>query len=293
MFMKKVARCFVFVLSLNGFLSAADLESPHKIAGTWSGNLNINGIEMPLVFTFKELSNKRLTGALLSPHQTQLQMPLSHVSLKDRDLEVRVASVGGLYKGKLSPKTGKIRGEWTQGSSTLPLNLQFSEKGFEMKRPQTPGKNPPYTVEGVRFPNKPGDIVLDGTVTLPKNTMRGVPADVLVSGSGDGGEGEAFIYRNDSGTFADSGVMLEGTYDGTVDWVDFDLDGDLDVFLTGLVSEGIRATMLYRNLGFGEFEVVSTGLPGVSRSSVAWSDYDLDGDLDLLLIGFDKGVEEF
>ncbi len=182
--MKKVALCFVFILSLNGFLSAADLESPHKIAGTWSGNLNINGIEMPLVFTFKELSNKRLTGVLLSPHQTQLEMPLSHVSLKDRDLEVRVASVGGLYKGKLSPKTGKIRGDWTQGSSTLPLNLEFSEKGFEMKRPQTPRKNPPYTVEGVRFPNKPGNIVLDGTLTLPKNAMRGVPAVVLVSGSG-------------------------------------------------------------------------------------------------------------
>ncbi len=182
--MKIVVLCFAFAFSLPDFLPAADLESPHKIAGTWSGNLNINGTEMPLVFTFKKLSNKRLTGVLLSPHQPQLEIPFSHVSLNDRNLEVLVASVGGSYKGKLSPKTGKIRGKWTQGGYTLPLNLEFSEKGFELKRPQTPKDNPPYTVEGVRFTNKVGNNVLDGTLTLPKKSMQRAPVVVLVSGSG-------------------------------------------------------------------------------------------------------------
>ena len=33
------------------------------------------------------------------------------------------------------------------------------------------------------------------------------------------------------------------------------------------------------------FTDINAGLPGVSQSSVAWADYDEDGDLDMLLTG--------
>ncbi len=182
--MRNVVLCLIFGISLPHLSTAADLESPHKIAGVWSGNLTINGTEMPLVFTFKELRNNQITGFLLSPSQTQLEIPIEHVSLKNRDLKVTIASVGGNYVGKLSPKTGKFRGKWTQGEFTFPLDLKFLKDGFEMKRPQTPKENPPYSINEVRFPNKPGGNVLDGTLTLPKKSMRLPPVVVLVSGSG-------------------------------------------------------------------------------------------------------------
>ncbi len=184
MVMRKIVIGFVFALSLPGILAAADLESPHSIAGTWVGMLKVNGSEMPLVFTFKELRDKQLSGILLSPQQSQLEIPIEQVSLKERELKLMVASAGGSYVGKLSPKSRKIRGEWTQGGYTLPLDLEFRKDGFEMKRPQTPGKNPPYIIEEVRFPNKLGGNVLDGTLTLPKNPMKAPSAVVLVSGSG-------------------------------------------------------------------------------------------------------------
>jgi len=184
MIMKKVAFCFILTLLIPRFLAADDLESPYKIAGSWVGVLSVNGVEMPLVFEFKELGGKRLSGVMRSPQQSQMEIPLNFVSLKNRDLEIAVTSVGGSYSGKLSPKSRKFRGKWTQGNYSLPLELSFSEKGFEMNRPQTPGDKPPYAVEEVRFPNKTGNIVLDGTLTLPRGSMQGSPVAILVSGSG-------------------------------------------------------------------------------------------------------------
>jgi hypothetical protein len=42
---------------------------------------------------------------------------------------------------------------------------------------------------------------------------------------------------------------------------------------------------VYRNDG-GNFVDIVAGLPGVSQGSVAWGDYDNDGDLDILLTGY-------
>ena len=67
-------------------------------------------------------------------------------------------------------------------------------------------------------------------------------------------------------------------------WGDYDNDGDMDLYVSGEVSEG-----LYRNDGTGSFTEV-TGSAGISESDpdgAAWGDYDNDGHLDLLLADFD------
>src|SRR6266542_682232 len=77
---------------------------------------------------------------------------------------------------------------------------------------------------------------------------------------------------------------LPGVFAGSVAWGDYDNDGRLDFLLTGY--PGI--SQLWRNTGSGFSNVtasVAPGLPAVSRSSVAWGDYDNDGRLDVLLTG--------
>ncbi len=46
---------------------------------------------------------------------------------------------------------------------------------------------------------------------------------------------------------------------------------------------------MYRNDGGGVFTDIGAALTGVYWSSVAWGDYDNDGDLDILLAG-DSGL---
>ncbi len=95
------------------------------------------------------------------------------------------------------------------------------------------------------------------------------------------------VYRNDEGdTFTDIGAALVGVEDGSVAWGDYDNDGDLDILLTGCAKPRNYISKVYRNDGGDLFTDIGAALIGVDHSSVAWGDYDNDGDLDVLLTGW-------
>ena len=110
--------------------------------------------------------------------------------------------------------------------------------------------------------------------------------DLLETGTADNGVTSLTrLYRNDgSGAFSDAAVGLPGVYKSSVAWGDYDNDGDVDLALTGYGESG-PLSQVYRNEGGGSFVDIDAGLPGVYESSVAWGDYDNDGDLDLALTG--------
>ena len=107
--------------------------------------------------------------------------------------------------------------------------------------------------------------------------------DVLITGY-QSGEPIARIYQNNNGTFSDISAGLTGVRDGSVAWGDYDSDGDLDLLVTGRDIDSNGIAQIYQNNG-GAFIDISAGLIGVSHSSVAWGDYDNDGDLDILIAG--------
>lgn len=80
---------------------------------------------------------------------------------------------------------------------------------------------------------------------------------------------------------AEIGLTLPGRSSRQNNWIDYDNDGDLDLYAT----DRIGANKLYRNDG-GKFAQVFAGVgPTDARSTVGacWLDYDKDGDLDLFL----------
>ncbi len=94
-----------------------------------------------------------------------------------------------------------------------------------------------------------------------------------------------YVYRNIGSSFELFAELL-GVTSGDVDWIDFDHDGDLDISLAGAqVVLNTPATRLYRNDLGRRFVEVPTALPAVQLSSLAWDDYDLDGDMDVLISG--------
>jgi uncharacterized repeat protein (TIGR01451 family) len=115
--------------------------------------------------------------------------------------------------------------------------------------------------------------------------------DLLLAGRGPLNNRVAYIYRNDAASFTDIGAGLPGIAYGTTAWGDYDNDGDLDILLTGN-SGGNPVSLVYRN-DAGSFTNIGAGLPGVLQSSAAWGDYDNDGDLDLLLAGTDSSWQNF
>jgi hypothetical protein len=109
--------------------------------------------------------------------------------------------------------------------------------------------------------------------------------DLLIAGETGTYPPATRVYRNDgNGTFTDIGAGLQGLYFASVDWGDYDKDGDLDILLAGNVDNTSFARV-YRNNGNGTFTDAGVGLTGVYRQGARWGDCNNDGYLDILLSG--------
>lgn len=79
----------------------------------------------------------------------------------------------------------------------------------------------------------------------------------------------------------------------SVDWGDYDNDGDQDILIAGAAvgddfSLGASTTHVYDNDGSGNFTLNSgISLRGTHAGDARWVDYDSDGDLDILLLGIE------
>ena len=112
--------------------------------------------------------------------------------------------------------------------------------------------------------------------------------DLVIAGSSDTQGLVAAIWRNDGGgVFTNIGAPLPGMDLGFAVWGDYDNDGDLDLLFGGdsYSVEG-AITRIYRN-DSGVFTDVDAGLQGLLWASAAWGDYDNDGDLDVMVIGYE------
>ncbi len=112
--------------------------------------------------------------------------------------------------------------------------------------------------------------------------------DLVLTGF-EGGDRWTVFYENDPpGILNDTGDHgLPPANLSDTEWGDYDGNGDLDLALTGCTAmTGPDIAKVYENDGTGVFTEVADLLP-LYRSSVAWGDYDLDGDLDLALCGYD------
>ena len=96
-------------------------------------------------------------------------------------------------------------------------------------------------------------------------------------------------HNNGDNTFTEeTSILLTGVSHSSAAWGDYDNDGNLDILLTGYGGGSQFISKIYHNNGNNTFsEQTMISLPGVSNSSAAWGDYDNDGDLDILLCGYD------
>lgn len=110
--------------------------------------------------------------------------------------------------------------------------------------------------------------------------------DLLITGLTEQSVAVSKIYQNNgNNTFSEKTSILIGITDSSVDWGDYDNDGDIDIVLCGNSIEG-RITKVYENNGNSSFsEIYTANLIGVCSGTVAWGDYDNDSYLDILVTG--------
>ena len=126
--------------------------------------------------------------------------------------------------------------------------------------------------------------------------------DLVVAGWDAKDEEFLGLYNNDKiqGGFFKDDLQLDsngekvfvGVRYSSLSWGDVDNDGDLDLVVMGMESGGTSLTALYRNANgrFALDELNSETLVNLHNGSLAWGDYDGDGDIDLAISG-DNVVE--
>ena len=89
-------------------------------------------------------------------------------------------------------------------------------------------------------------------------------------------------------TFQNTDLGLPNLSSSTTSLGDFDNDGDLDLYLTGLDAASSLAGGLYI-YDNGAYTLSTTAnLPLTTFGSARWGDIDNDGDLDILIQGYDN-----
>lgn len=161
--------------------------------GTWSGKLDVQGIKISLVFHLDGDS-----PTVDSPDQGVKGIPIQVERKSFGGIVINIPMLGASFEGVNVMQ--QIVGTFSQAGISLPLTLIPGD--VKLNRPQTPQGSFPYTTEEVSFNN--GELVLNGTLTLPDGYSNSSPAVVMVTGSGQQNRDEELFEHKPFAVIADA-----------------------------------------------------------------------------------------
>ncbi len=101
--------------------------------GDWSGEINLRGLEIRLIFNLQKDASGNYSGRFSSPEQGIRDMPISYInSHDDGTFKMRVQDASAEFSGKISAE-GTLKGNFSQGGTDFPTDLKKSSapKGID------------------------------------------------------------------------------------------------------------------------------------------------------------------
>lgn len=161
-----------------------------SITGDWYGSLNVQGMNMKLVFHITE-TDDGYAATFDSPGQGASGIPFTSAVRNENTITLSADNIAATFTAALENE--KLNGIWKQGVNEFELVMSRTDKEIKgPNRPQEPKGALPYKAEEVFFENSADDISLAGTLTIPKGKGP-FPAVILISGSGPQDRDEYFM----------------------------------------------------------------------------------------------------
>ncbi|ETR69244.1 MAG: hypothetical protein OMM_09774, partial [Candidatus Magnetoglobus multicellularis str. Araruama] len=260
------------------FVSVTDINVPPVISSIENQSTIIN-YPISIPFQITDIEGGQMLISISSSNQS-LVSP-EHISFTGTN----IISDGTNYTVHASPSTPEninmvIQPVSGQSGDSI-VTMTIGEIGMMTQKAFTFSVLPHFTEdENISLPG-----VSKGSAAFGDYDNDG-DFDILIIGESDTGR-IANIYQNLGGRFSeDTGNHISGVNKGSAAFGDYDNDGDLDILITGEISYLKTTAKVYRNTGGSFSEDTGIELPAVFRSSVAFGDYDNDGDLDILITGY-------
>ena len=94
------------------------------IEGVWEGTIEVQGTSIGVTIKVTKGADGTLSATIDIPDQGAMDVPLDNVTFEDNTFSFDLVAANGSYEGKLKESGDDIEGEWSQGGSSIPLNLK-------------------------------------------------------------------------------------------------------------------------------------------------------------------------
>jgi uncharacterized protein len=150
----------------------------NPIVGSWEGKLDIPGRQLTIVFNISLDADSKLGATMDSPDQGTEGIPVSSAAFENGHIVLTSAAIGGEYKGELDEANNQIKGVWTQGGQSFPLDVKKRDASNAVK---ATAKATPKAKNEVALETKTGRLY--GTLLFPK-IVKSCPVVLFIPGSG-------------------------------------------------------------------------------------------------------------
>ena len=108
-------------------LPPASSTLPKDFEGTWEGAITSDGKTRRIALKLSASADGTATATLIAVDKGNLEIPVTAVTIRDRQLQLDVRAVSGAYTGTLGVN-GEITGEWSEGPTHFALNFKHAGK---------------------------------------------------------------------------------------------------------------------------------------------------------------------
>ena len=105
------------------------------ISGNWTGNIDVNGNQLPIVFHFNKDNSGNIVGKWDSPKQNAIGLSFSAIKIDEDSVNLDMKIIAGSYQGKFV-NNDSISGIWKQSQHEFPLNFSRTKENADHFRNQ-------------------------------------------------------------------------------------------------------------------------------------------------------------